>query len=41
MTDEVMDAGLSEKAIKALEAIVLEGYKGWTDAICSDRSWSS
>lgn len=33
VTGEVMEAGLSEEAIEALEAIVFEGYKGWTDDI--------
>lgn len=33
VTDEVMDAGLSEDAVEVLERIVFEGYKGWTDSI--------
>lgn len=36
VTDEVMDAGLSEEVVEVLERIVFEGYKGWTDSI-SDR----
>ena len=36
MTDEVMDAGLSEEVVEVLERIVFEGYKGWADSI-SDR----
>ncbi|MGY0386361.1 hypothetical protein ACWZJV_05260 [Nocardioides sp. WG-D5] len=32
-TGVVMDAGLSAEAEKALEGIVYEGYKGWTDDI--------
>lgn len=30
VTGEVMDARLSEEALKALESIVYEGYNGWT-----------
>lgn len=37
---EVMDAGLSEEASEALERIVSEGYKGWTDSI-SERMVTS
>ena len=33
VTGEVMDAGLSPEAAKALEGIVYEGYKGWHDDI--------
>lgn len=33
VTGEVMDAGLSEETIEILDAIVQEGYKGWTDSI--------
>ena len=36
VTDEVMSAQLDAKAQRALEGIVHEGYKGWTDDI-SDR----
>lgn len=32
-TGEVMDPGLSPEAHRALEGIVYEGYKGWTDDI--------
>ncbi|MER7609746.1 hypothetical protein [Nocardioides sp. NPDC127503] len=32
-TGEVMDAALSAEAQKALEGIVYEGYKGWSDDI--------
>lgn len=30
VTGEVMDAGLSEEASKALESIVYKGYNGWS-----------
>lgn len=33
VTDEVMDAGLSDEAVAVLERISFEGYKGWTDSI--------
>jgi hypothetical protein len=33
VTDEVMDAGLSDEATEILDHIVFEGYKGWTDSI--------
>lgn len=36
VTREVMDAGLGDEARAALDAIMSEGYKGWTDDI-SDR----
>lgn len=31
VADEVMDAGLSDDAIRALDSIAREGYKGWHD----------
>jgi hypothetical protein len=33
VTGEVMNAGLSEDALKALERVVYEGYNGWHDDI--------
>lgn len=33
VTDEVMDAGLSDEGTEILDRIIFEGYKGWTDDI--------
>lgn len=33
VTNELLDAGITDKARESLDQIVFEGYKGWTDTI--------